>query len=336
MNKPALDASLHEPNGQAKRMTAPADGVRAFSRSAASFVALGLMLFVGIFLASEWLVYERAQRNRFFAVKTAPLVQSDFVILGASHAAVFDYRDMNARLEEMTGAEILNLATVGGGITVNRLLLEYFFLEHETDAVVYVLDSFGFYSDAWNEERLRDRELYARAPWDPRLGLLLLRHPGARSMALDYMLGFSKVNNPQRFAPDVFEAEASRFDRVYRAIPQIDRQRIRFLYPGEIDESTLLDSPYLADFEDLIRYVQARGSRFIVVRPPIPERVYSELLWESTFDETIRAIVESHGAEFHDFSRVANEPEFFYDTDHLNESGVLNFFERYFSDVLIP
>ena len=46
--------------------------------------------------------------------------------------------------------------------------------------------------------------------------------------------------------------------------------------------------------------------------------------------------MELHGAEFHDFSRVANEPEFFYDTDHLNEAGVLNFFERYFSDVLLP
>ena len=317
-------------------MTASADGIRAFFRSAVSFVVLGLILFVGIFLASEWLVYEKAQRNRFFAVKTAPFVRSDFVILGASHAAVFDYRNMNARLEEMTGAEILNLATLGSGVAVNRLLLEYFFLEHETDAVVYVLDSFGFYSDAWNEERLRDRELYARAPWDPRLGLLLLRHRGARSMALDYMSGFSKVNNPDRFAPDVFEAEASRFDRTYRAIPQIDRQRLRFLYPGEIDETTLLESPYLAAFEDLIRYVQARGSRFIVVRPPVPERVYSELPGESTFDETIRVLVERHGAEFHDFSRVANEPEFFYDTDHLNEAGVLNFFERYFSDVLVP
>ena len=310
--------------------------IRRFARSVASFMAIGLLLFVGIFLASEWLVYEHAQRNRLFAVKTAPPVRSDFVILGASHGAVFDYRDMNTRLEEMTGAEILNLATVGGGIAINRLLVEYFFLEHETDAVVYVLDSFGFYSDAWNEERLRDRELYARAPWDPRLGLLLLRHPGARSMALDYMFGFSKINNPDRLLPDVFEAEASRFDRTYRAIPQIDRQRLAFLYPGEIDETTLLASPYLAAFEDLIRYVQAQGSRFIVVRPPIPERVYSELPWESTFDETIKALVERHGAEFHDFSRVANEPELFYDTDHLNEAGVLNFFERYFSDVLVP
>ena len=314
----------------------PREEIRGFARSVASFMAIGLLLFVGIFLASEWLVYEHAQRNRFFAVKTAPPVRSDFVILGASHGAVFDYRDMNTRLEEMTGAEILNLATVGGGIAINRLLVEYFFLEHETDAVVYVLDSFGFYSDAWNEERLRDRELYARAPWDPRLGLLLLRHPGARSMALDYMFGFSKINNPDHFLPDVFEAEASRFDRTYRAIPQIDRQRLAFLYPGEIDETTLLASPYLAAFEDLIRYVQAQGSRFIVVRPPIPERVYSELPWESTFDETIKALVERHGAEFHDFSRVANEPEFFYDTDHLNQAGVLNFFERFFSDVLVP
>ena len=99
---------------------------RAFLRGAAGFVAIGLLLYVALYAAAEWLVYQRADRNRFFMVRTAPSVEYDDVILGASHAAVFDFDQMNRRLEELTGARILNLAVVGAGVRVNRVLLDYF------------------------------------------------------------------------------------------------------------------------------------------------------------------------------------------------------------------
>ena len=129
--------------------------------------------------------------------------------------------------------------------------------------------------------RVGDVELYRRAPWDPALAALLLREPAAREAALGYISGFTKINNPGRFQPDVFEAEGSRFDRSYRPIAQIDRQRIEFLYPEETGAAVLEDSPYLDDFEELIQEVRARGSRFIVVRPPVPQRIYEMLPGEA-------------------------------------------------------
>ena len=229
-----------------------------FGRRAAGFVLIGVVLYVGLYVASERIIAEYAQRNRFYMVQTAPQARYDHVILGASHAAVFDYRDMNARLEAMTGARILNLSIVGAGITVNRLLLDYFLTEHHTDSVVYVLDSFGFYSAEWNEDRLQDAALLHRAPFDPALAWLLLRNPATRAVARDYVVGFSKINNPDRFVPDVLEGEGNRFDRTYRPVAQIDRQRIAYLYPNAIDDATLQDSPYLAALEDLIGEVQSR------------------------------------------------------------------------------
>jgi hypothetical protein len=98
--------------------------LRKFLRYAVPFALIGLMLYAGLYVASEALVYRHARRNRFFIVRTAPQARYDAVILGASHAAVFDYRDMNARLEAMTGSTIMNLAVVGGGVAVNRLLLD--------------------------------------------------------------------------------------------------------------------------------------------------------------------------------------------------------------------
>ena len=301
--------------------------VRTFVRHAVPFVLVGLVLYGGLYAASERLIYQYAQHNRFYMVKTAPYAHYDHVILGASHAAVFAFEDMNARLEEMTRSRILNLSVVGGGVTVNRLLLEYFLAAHQTTSVVYVVDSFAFYSRRWNEDRLQDAGLFYRAPFDPALARLLLQSPAARSVALDYLVGFSKINNPDRFKPDIRAEESTRFNRTYRPVKQIDEQRIDYLYPKQIDEQVSWE--YLAEFEKLIRYVKSRNLRFMVIKPPIPERVYRMIPNESQFDATLKEVLDRHGVEFHDFSSVSNDEKFFYDTDHLNRTGVLYFFENY-------
>ena len=310
--------------------------VRRFLRSAVPFLLVGAAIYGALYAASERLIGRYALRNRFHMVKTAPRTGYDCVILGASHAVVLDNRDMNARLEEMTGQTILNLATVGGGITVNRLLLEYFLDEHRTGSVVYVLDSFPFYSREWNEERLLDRKLFLRAPWDPTLAARLLRNQAAWPVAADYITGFSKINNPDRFEPDTHVQEGPRFERVYRPVEQIDRQRIAYLYPEGTSEASGADSAYFAEFEKLIRDVLSRGIQFIVVRPPIPERVYRMIPNERQFDVTIKRMLERVGVELHDFSSADNEEQFFFDSDHLNRDGVLNFFEHHLRAVLKP
>ena len=78
------------------------DSVSAFVRRAALFALFALGLYGALYAASERLVYQYAQRNRFYQVKTASSATYDYVILGASHAATFDFEDMNARSEEMT------------------------------------------------------------------------------------------------------------------------------------------------------------------------------------------------------------------------------------------
>jgi len=200
--------------------------VRQFLRSAVAFTVIGLVIYAGTYALSERLVYRRAQTNKFFLVKKAPAVNYDYVILGASHAAALGYRDMTARLESMTGKRIINLALVGGGVRVSRLIYDYFLARHQTSGLIYVVDSFAFYSRQWNEERLQDTRLFVRAPFDPPLAMLLLRDPATRSAGVDYALGFSKINNKDRWSVDVTPEEATRFDRTYRPVNQIDEQRL--------------------------------------------------------------------------------------------------------------
>lgn len=308
--------------------------VKRFLKNGALFLAGAVVLYLIVYVAAEQLNYRNTQKNRFLIIKTAPQPKYDYVILGASHAVAFDFEDMNARLEEMSGSKTMNLATVGAGIVPNRLLLDYFLAGHETDNIVYVVDSFGFYSAAWNEERVQDTGLYQRAPFDPTLAIMLINNPATRAIAPDYVLGFSKINNADRFKTDISDDEATRFAKTYRPVKQIDAQRLDYLYPKQPDPQVM--AKYMAALEALLQLAPQRGIRVVVIKPPVPERWYKVLPNEAQFDQALSEVLQRNNVEFHDFSLVGNEEKFFYNTDHLNRAGVLNFFENYLQDLVRP
>jgi hypothetical protein len=179
---------------------------------------------------------------------------------------------------------------------------------------------------------LQDTRLFVSAPFDPTLASLLFGESFTRSVAFDYVTGFSKINNHDRLAADVTPEEATRFNRTYRPVRQIDEQRLEYLYPKTIDTAAF--DGYLSQFESLLQLARARNVRVIVIKPPIPERVARQIPAEDGFDARLKEIVERSHAEFHDFTHVGNDDKLFYDTDHLNREGVLNFFEHSLKPVL--
>lgn len=311
--------------------TAPAGpGV---ARRWAVFVLIAVGLYLALYAAAEILIYQTGQKNRFFMVRTAAAEPAfDFVILGASHAMPFGFDDTNEKLEAATGARIINLSIEGAGILPNRLMLDYFLQRHATRNVVYILDSFGFYSRQWNEDRLVDAGLFKRAPLDPALVATLWRYPWARGILPDYLSGFSKINNSDRFEPDLPDTEVEKFDRTYRPVAQIDRQRIAYLYPPDVSQETI--SRYMGEFESLIGFLKERGIGLVVVKPPMPPRVREKLTGEAQYDAAIAALLAKHGIPYRDFSGVVNEDQYFYDTDHLNRTGVTTLNDGFFVPML--
>lgn len=295
------------------------------------FVAIGVLLYLALYLWSETLVRDHAERNRFYKVATAPLVKYDHVILGASHALPFDYADFNARLEQASGTSVMNLANEGAGILPNQLILDYFLAGHDTGNVIFFLDSFAFYSPQWNEDRM-DSAMLARAPFDPTLVATLWKYPWARDEILPYASGFTKINNKDRFAPDRTEAELTKFDKTYRPIPQIDTQRITYLYPEAVPPGAF--EHYLAAFEALADTAEAHGAEFIAIKPPTPARYRDALPNETAFDAAIAEIVARRGIAYYDFSQALPDEANYYDTDHLNSTGVAAFIEADFADLL--
>lgn len=297
----------------------------------AGFVGVGLILYAGLFIWAETLARRHADSNRFHRIATAPLSEYDHVILGASHAMPFDFDDMNRTLEDASATSILNLSIEGGGVLPAQVLLDYFLEQHSAQTVIFFLDSFAFYSPEWNEERLQDISLFRRAPVDPALARVLWRHDWARKVLPAWLSGFGKINDPDRMAPDRPAAEP-KFDRVYRPVPQIDRQRVAYLYPSGADPDML--ERYLGEFATLIATAREAGAEFVVVKPPVPDRYRDQLPDEAAFDAAVGGLLDQLDVPLHDFSRTITDPDNYYDTDHLNRDGVSLFAEQNFISVL--
>jgi hypothetical protein len=292
-------------------------------RSALLFIAIGLGLYGGLFLLAEGLVRRNGHANPVFKVLTADRTRYDWLILGASHAMPLAFDGMEAEIETATGRTILNVSGPGTGPLYSAALLEVFReTGHRADAVLYVADAFAFGSAAWNEDRIADPGLLARTPFDMRVAGVLIRfvwNEGVRARAVaDYLTGFSKINDRTRFRRDAWEGEAQ-FDRVFRPSAAADRRRIDYLYPSPTVASR---RRYLETLSRMVRTLESDGCRVVVLRPPLPGRFRRLLPDEAGFDADLSASLAGTGAEVVDLSASLDDPAFYFDTDHLNRTGV--------------
>ena len=310
--------------------------MKQFGKSALLFVAIGLLLYAGVFVAAERLLLRNGHSNPIFKIATAEARDYDWVILGASHAMPFDFANSNALMQRETGLRILNLAAQGTGPLYNRFVIEHFLRAHRTRNLLYVVDSFAFTSRAWNEDRFADAKLIRGTPFAPALARLMgnyVRRDGVDPRALfDYLSGFSKINNRERFQRDAWEGEAQ-FDRVYRSSATAVAQRIAYLYP----DATTPDARarYLKQFADLLAIAREHGIRVIAVKLPVPALFRKQLPNEAEFDAAAAGILMDHAVPLQDFSAALDNPNFYFDTDHLNRAGVTESFQRLLKPLLM-
>lgn len=303
--------------------------MKSLGKSALLFIAIGLALYAGAYCAAERLMYETGRTNPFFKILTTQERSVDWVILGASHAMPLDFADFNAQMERTTASRILNLASPGTGPLYNRFVLEEFLRRHRARNLLYVVDSFAFYSRAWNEERFADAKLLRRTPFDPTIALRLggyVARDGVNVRALlDYVSGFSKINNRERFQRDVWEGEAQ-FERAQRPSATAVTKRITYLYPDKASPDGL--QRYLEEFSSLLALAQREGVRVVVVKMPVPQAFHAQLPSEADFDAALAHVLTERGADFHDFTSAVSDPSLYFDTDHLNRAGLTEFFTR--------
>ncbi len=303
--------------------------MKQFGKSTLLFVAIGLLIYAAVFAAAERLAFRNGHSNAFFKIATAETRDYDWVILGASHAMPLDFGGFNASMQRETGLRILNLAAQGAGPLYNRFVLEYFLRTHRTRNLLYVVDSFAFTSRAWNEDRFADAKLIRGTPFEPAIARLMwnyVRRDGVDPRALlDYLSGFSKINNRDRFQRDAWEGEAQ-FDRVYPSSTTAVTKRIAYLYPDATAPAVI--ARYLQDFAGLIEIARRHGIRVIAIKLPVPALFRNRLPNEAVFDAAASRVLGSHSVPLRDFSAALDNPRLYFDTDHLNRAGVTEFFQR--------
>jgi len=309
--------------------------MKRLGQSASLFILIGLMIYAGIYYAAEQLMLENGRSNPFFKIATLPDESVDWVILGASHAMPLDFGDFNALMQRETGRKIVNLAAPGAGPLYNRFVLEHFLRSHRARNLLYVVDSFAFGSRRWNEERFADGKLLGRTPLDPAIGRQLwdyARHEGVDMRAvLDYASGFSKINNRERFQPDVWEGEAQ-FERAYRPSSSAVTKRIDYLFSDPA--SPAVRDRYLAVLSSIIALARNNGIKLVVIKMPLPQEFYRRLPDETGFDAVLSHFLTRAGVPFYDFSDSVSAPRLYFDTDHLNRMGLTEFFLRDLKPVL--
>jgi hypothetical protein len=310
--------------------------MRHLAKSAALFLAIWLGLYAALFYAADLLVYRTGKSNPFYKIAVANRESFDWVILDASHAMPLDFADFNGFMERETGLQIINLASPGTGPLYNRFVFEQFLVNHRTRNLLYIVDSFAFYQPTWNEERFADAKLLGRTPFDAVIARRLLSyclHEDVDFRALlDYLTGFSKINNRERFERDLWEGERQ-FDRVFRPSPAMTKSRISYLYPKPPTPAGL--AHYLEVFDGLVTQAQQQGIHVVAIKLPVPPEFQSQIPSEAEFDAAMNGLLGKRQVAFLDFSGALPEPRFYFDTDHLNRAGVTEFFEKHLKAILL-
>lgn len=307
----------------------PSSGARALARRAGAFVAIGLVLYALLFAVAEQLARSTGHANPLFKIATLEASSVDWVVLGTSHAMPLDFGDTRQVLQRRTGASFLNLAATGTGPLYNRFVFEQFLRGHRTRNLLLVVDSFAYYSRAWNEERFADAKLLARTPFEWPVAADLwtfVRSDGVPVQAwLDYVSGFSKINNRDRFRQDSWEGEAQ-FERTWRPSTSAVKKRIQYLYPD--GAPTAARNRYLAELKRLLDLAAASGVRVVAIKLPVPPQYASQVPQEAAFDAALRRVLADNAVVYRDLSASLREPRFYFDSDHLNRSGVNELIDR--------
>lgn len=290
------------------------------------FLALGAVLYAGLFLWSDRVLRAQGPQSPFLTLTTAP-ARTDWLILGASHALPLRFSDMPAVIETQTGQRSVVLATTGAGPMVLRLIAERWFVDHACAGVLIVLDDFGFAAPRWNAARLGDDDLLPKIPADAATARVFLRAV-ARGLpwqtALAQISGFARINDRTRFAPESWAAEA-RFGSSPRPSATAIRSRMAFLYPGPAEPLSL--DRGMADLAATIQIAQAQGARVVLVRPPLPDGFRAAMPAVPGLEARLDALAQRMAVPLVDHRTAIPEPGFYFDTDHLNRRGVLRWLE---------
>lgn len=299
------------------------------------FVALFLTLYVVAGGIAEMTVARTGQDTAFQKLLALKGRQTDWVVLGASHALPLTYADVPGQLQADSGQSMAVLAEVGAGPLYGSFVFRQAMKDISPRHLLYVVDAFAFAAEDWNEARITDRKLLRETPLRLStariMARLAVRHGTDPAGLADYLTAFSKLNPVDRFSQEGWRGAAN-FDNTVRLSRHAVQGRIDYLYPEPPQEETI--ARYLDILAGMFDMAQAAGLEVLVVKLPLPDTFRKALPNENAFDDALRERLEPRAIPYHDLSHALSDPAYFFDTDHLNRAGVTALYERRLREIL--
>lgn len=241
----------------------------------------------------------------------------DAVILGASHAHGLSRKSNHYRVEKILGKKLISLAKGrgAGGIKNQYIYFSYFIKKkNRADRLIYFIDPFVFYNDKmdhhhyiYNDEAFRTDFLWH-----------IVSNGISMEITMNY-LRFKLKKEWWHYRPDVDTIQEG-------SLTGIDsvkiKKRLSILYPEGMSEAT---------FQQKVKYLEkiielARKNKMSIVFV-VPPTLMGKLPGHEHMLTTLRDLApECH---IYDFSNVMEQPNMYYDHDHLNTEGVIRFSEKY-------
>ncbi|OHA66525.1 MAG: hypothetical protein A3D64_01300 [Candidatus Wildermuthbacteria bacterium RIFCSPHIGHO2_02_FULL_49_9] len=247
----------------------------------------------------------------------------DVVMLGTSHGRIFSRAQNHSRVESLLGKSVLNLSRSGGrGVWASELYLRYFFeRNNETDTIVYFIDPWVLYSDAWNVAN----DLFYDEPLDLSFSAFLLERKAPIGMFATYLKSKLTLN----WLLEKPNAQSIESQSLCRVDEKAVRKRIESLYPNGTEQSVF--GKYKAILEGIAQYARSRDTRLIFI---LPTTLLGDLPGETQLKQTLQELQTAYGTEWYDLSESIADACLYQDHDHLNTEGIVLFTNKYLKPIL--
>ncbi len=251
----------------------------------------------------------------------------DLLIMGTSHARMFGVSGHRQQVSSVLGKRMLSLANIGSGVIPQKIFLELFYeKENEVREILYFIDPWVLYSNAWNEADYYITGEVFRVEY---LGKLIANgfEPEVIKEYLRKKISYKLFIYPIS-RKKVFNEEITNED--YKNLEKLKEERFQLWYPTGTNKAEF--DKYAKELEKIVELANEHGSRVVFVIPPA---LFEDLPGRIELLDYLALLQKKYRIKFYDYSQSVKERDLYLNMDHLNEKGVIHFSEQYLKPVLM-
>lgn len=277
------------------------------------FITINLFLAVAYLAITQNLYSYRNWETKSVLLAVPKNKNYDLVILGASNGRNLSNAKNHLLVERALNKKLFNLSKAAAGPIPEKAYLRYFYENgNSAKKIVYFLNPYAFYSDAWNEKLafLNAEPLYLKffeiAAENGSSKEVLLSYVRSK-FTLSWLADIKPL--PENSGPDL---ELAKIDS------EAVQKQAEFLYPNGLDKTAF--NRYTNTLKEIVELAHKNNSEVIFALTPT---LVSERPGEKEVKNFALALEkENAGVRFFDWSQAIADIRLYMDLDHLNAAGV--------------